>query len=98
MTKEVINIHIADVLEQIEAVEKLINMYKQTGHQDGSMFMIKQYSVRKEELVKRFSRLRNKASKFDRIHVSPQVYSYEPVLLSVANEETHLYNKKDNLT
>jgi hypothetical protein len=94
MTKEVINIHIAEVLERIESVERLINMYKQSTNDVVAISMVKQYSIRKEEFVERLNNLRNKASKLERIPVQKKAYKYEPLVASVAHEGERPYGKK----
>ena len=98
MTKEVINIHISEVLERIESVDRLINMYRKSADDVVAISMAKQHSIRKEEFVERLNQLRKKALKLEQTPVLKRTYSFEPLLASVAREGERPYGKKDNLT
>jgi hypothetical protein len=104
MTKKVLNLHIEDLLQQIESVDRRINMWSQ-GNVDGvAMSMIRQYSIMKEEFVERLNILRTQTSvvvtkiKRKPTTISKRMYSNEPLAASVANESAPIYfsGKKDN--
>jgi predicted flap endonuclease-1-like 5' DNA nuclease len=102
MTKEVIDIHIADVLERVQSVERLINMYQKSGDDVIAMSMIKQYNIRKAEFVERLNHLRKQAllndTKLEQIPFSKRAYIPEPSVASVAHEPVRAYGAaKDDL-
>ena len=102
MTKEVIDIHIADVLERVQSVERLINMYQQSGDDVIAMSVIKQYNIRKAEFVERLNHLRKQAllhdTKLEQKGASKMSYSSVPLVASVAHEPVRAYSAaKDDL-
>jgi hypothetical protein len=97
MTKKVLNLHIEDLLQQIESVDRRINMWSQ-GNVDGvALSMIRQYSIMKEEFVERLNILRTQSSvavtkiKRKPTAVSNKTYSSKPLAVSVANEPVPIY-------
>jgi hypothetical protein len=98
MTKKVLDLHIEDLLQQIESVDRRINMWNQGNVDRVAMSMIRQYSIMKEEFVERLNILRQKALKLERIPVSKKTYVHETLAVSVAHEPARVYGEKDNLT
>jgi hypothetical protein len=97
MTKKVLDLHIEDLLQQIESADRRINMWSQ-GDVDGvAMSMIQQYSIMKAEFVERLNALRKEALKLERTPVAKKTYAYEAIPLSIAHEPTLAYGEKSNI-
>jgi hypothetical protein len=98
MTKKVLDLHIEDLLQQIESADRRINMWGQ-GNVDGvAMSMIRQYSVMKEEFVERLNILRQKELKLAQKPISKKPYARENIALSMAQEPAQSYGEKTQLT
>jgi hypothetical protein len=102
MTKEVRDYLIEDLVEQVESVDRVIQVYASTQIDACAIFMIRQYCFRREEFVERLNLIRNKplkeTTKLKPVTVSNLGYAHEPLVVSVANEPERPYGIKNNLT
>jgi hypothetical protein len=57
MTKEIRDFHIADLYEQIQAIDRTIQVYRQTGLDAIAISVIKQCNIRKKEFVDRLNHI-----------------------------------------
>jgi hypothetical protein len=102
MTKEVKDYLIQDLVEQVESVDRVIQVYVKTGVDAIAVSVIRQYCFRREEFVERLNLIRNKPfkdnAKLKPITVSNRAYAHEPLEVSVAHEPDFPYGIKSNLT
>ena len=88
----IISIKILDLLEQIQAVDKLLNMYAKEENDAVMASMIRQHSIRKQEFVDQLNLIFNKYSlsivNSKPISSSniPKVYEVNSLVLEGVNE------------
>jgi predicted flap endonuclease-1-like 5' DNA nuclease len=102
MTKEVKDFLIQDLMGMVQSVDRVIQVYVQTGVDGAALFMIRQYCIRREEFVERLDHIRNKpvkeSAQLKPITVPKMGYAHEPIEASVAHEPARPYGIKSNLT
>lgn len=102
MSKEILDIRVVDLLEQIQEVDKLIHLYSVKANDIIAMSMIKQYSVRREEFVEQLNLVFNKFSLqlilLEPIGINRNKYAPEILMPSFAHEPLSDYKTKDSLT
>ena len=100
MSNKISDIRIADLLEQIQEIDKLIHLYNTKTNDRASIFMIKQYTARREEFVEQLNQVFTKFSlnliRLDPIGITKGQYASETVMHSFANEPVSEYGTKDN--
>jgi hypothetical protein len=99
MSRKILDIHIVDLLEQIQEVDKLIQLYVQKPNDVIAMSMVKQYTLRREEFVQKLNDVFTQFS-LNLIRLEPigsKKYASEEVH-SFANEPVSDYGTKDKLT
>lgn len=101
MSKKILDIHIVDLLEQIQEVDKLIHLYIKKPNDVIAMSMIKQFTVRREEFVAQLNEVFTQFS-LNLIRLEPMgiknQYAPEIEMHSFANEPVSEYGTKDKLT
>ena len=101
MDKEMLSVRMIDLLEQIQEVDKIINVHKESGD-SLSIFMIKQYMVRREEFVEQLNEMFNQFSlqlnSLESINGSKKSYASESLMYSFANEPVSGYQAQGGLT
>lgn len=101
MDKEMLSVRIIDLLEQIQEVDKIINVHK-TSNGGLSIFMIKQYMIRREEFVEQlnavFHQFSLKLHSLESINSPKKTYASEQLMYSFANEPVSGYQNKEGLT
>jgi hypothetical protein len=100
MSKKILDIHIVDLLEQIQEVDKLIQLYIKKPNDVIAMSMLKQYTARREEFVEQLNEVFTKFSlnliRLDPIGITKGQYASETLMHSFANEPVSEYGTKDN--
>ena len=61
-SKEIVEIRIIDLLEQVQEVDKLIKNYSKDKHNPVAIAMLKQYSIRRHDLVNLLDKIFKKYS------------------------------------
>jgi predicted flap endonuclease-1-like 5' DNA nuclease len=102
MTKQIRDLHIADLYEQIQVIDRTIQVYIQTGLDSVAISVIKQCNIKKEEFVERLNHIRKQTlsddSQLEQIPVSKRAYIPEPSVASVVHEPVRAYGAaKDDL-
>jgi hypothetical protein len=101
MSNKISDIRIADLLEQIQEIDKLIHLYQTKANDRASIFMIKQYTARREEFVAQlnevFTQFSLNLTQLDPIGIKRE-YASEIETYSFANEPVSDYGTKDKLT
>lgn len=101
MDKEMLSVRMIDLLEQIQEVDKIINVHKKSN--DGlAIFMIKQYAIRREEFVEQLNEVFNQFSLqltvVEPMNVSKKSYASEKLVYSFANEPISGHQNREDLT
>jgi hypothetical protein len=101
MDREMIHIRIADLLDQIERIDRVIDVHKQNKNEAIAMSMVRQYSVGREEFVEQLNEIFKLFSlnvrTLERMPTSKKTYVHETLAVSVAHEPARVYGEKDNL-
>lgn len=101
MNKEILDIRMVDLLEQIQEVDKLIHLYVSKTNDVIAMSMLKQYTVRREEFVEQLNEVFNQFSLrltvLEPISVAKKAYTSERLMYSFANEPVSPYETKEGL-
>jgi hypothetical protein len=96
MNKEIIDIRVVDLLEQIQEVDKLIHLHNSKPNDVIAISMRKQYTVRREEFVAQLNQVFNKFSLkltlLEPISSTQKAYAPKELLHSFANEPVSAYN------
>jgi acetolactate synthase small subunit len=96
MNKEIIDVNVVDLLEQIQEIDKLIHVHNSKPNDLVGIFMAKQYTVRREEFVAQLNQVFNKFSLtitlLEPIGISEKAYAPKELLHSFANEPVSAYN------
>jgi glutamate synthase domain-containing protein 3 len=102
MDKEMLDIRMVDLLEQIQEVDKLIQLYVSKTHDVIAMSMLKQYTIRREEFVQQlnevFSQFSLQLTAVEPMNVSKKSYTSEKLVYSLANEPVSTYKNQEGLT
>ena len=101
MSNKISDIRIADLLEQIQEIDKLIRLYQTKANDRASIFMVKQYTTRREEFVEQLNEVFSQFS-LNLIRLEPMgiknQYAPEIEMHSFANEPVSEYGTKDKFT
>jgi hypothetical protein len=102
MDKEILDIRVVYLLEQIQQVDKLIQLYVSKKHDVIAMSMLKQYTIRREEFVEQLNEVFNlfslQLNSLESINGSKKSYASERLTYSFANEPISGYQTKEGLT
>ena len=97
MTKVMLDIKVADLLEQIQAVDKIIELHKSRKDIEIAQLSIKQYGLHRQEFINQLNAIFNKYS----LNVnsleypkSKKLYKNEALVAEAVSEDILDYKKK----
>ena len=101
MDKEMLDIRMVDLLEQIQEVDKLIQLYMSKTNDVIAMSMLKQYTVRREEFVEQLNEVFHQFSlqltSLEPLNRAKKSYAPENLAFSYANEPVETYKNQEDL-
>ena len=100
MDKQILSVRMIDLLEQIQEVDKIINVHKASNDRV-SISMIKQYMVRREEFVEQLNEVFHQFSlqltSLEPLNRAKKSYASESLAYSYANEPVETYKNQEDL-